>query len=115
MSAGIKAVGRFINRGTDSNDGMLIGVAFKGSPLKENTVYQIIEAQGELVIREVGPSVIANHRSERWDESPVELSWVSLEEQLNISYEKELFLSREEYNESVRKDPLLARFSNPGE
>lgn len=92
----IKTVGRFINRGADDKDGLLIGTAFRNNPFKPNTVYEIVDILGELIIREVGKSIVADN-SETFRDSPMQLTWGSSIEQVLNTAGKYLFLSRDEY------------------
>lgn len=92
----IKSVGRFIHRGCDENDGLIIGAAFKGNPFKPNTVYEIVDVLGELVIREVGESFILGKN----DKPPYPRygdTWGSSVDQILSAHGKYLMLTRIEY------------------
>lgn len=92
----VKPVARFINRGTGEGDGLLIGAAFQNNPFKPNTIYEIVDVLGELIIREVGQSIVAGN-NETHRESPVQLTWGSSIEHVLNDAGKYLFLSRQEY------------------
>lgn len=96
MADAIKAVGRFIHRGSGPNDGMIIGSAFKNNPFKPNTLYEIVDVLGELVIREVGESIVAGE-GETYHDSPVGHTWGSSIEHILNEQGKYLFLSRDEF------------------
>jgi hypothetical protein len=57
-----RPVARLWVRGSDKNDGMILGTAFKGTRnvLKANTVYEITNVMGDLILREFGPSCVGN-------------------------------------------------------
>jgi hypothetical protein len=95
MSDKTKAVGRFIHRGSGPNDGLILGAAFKNNPFKPNTLYEIVDILGELVIREVGESIIAGE-GETYHDSPVQHTWGTSIEHVINEQGKHLFLSREE-------------------
>lgn len=59
-SNGFRAVARIVMRGPDETDGLgLLALMDKNQKFfKRDTIYQIDEIMGELVIREVGPSAI---------------------------------------------------------
>lgn len=97
----IKRVGRFIHRGCDENDGLLIGAAFKGNPFKPSTVYEIIDVFGELQVRELGDSHIRPHDEPRHGRNGE--TWASTIDQLLSENGPALILTREEYADLMYK------------
>lgn len=91
----MKTIARLVTRMIDENDGLMIGILMKNNNFfKPQTVYEIVNILGELVIKEVGPSCISLKKTER--------SYVSWSQ--DISYilsvsEKCLWLTQKEYDE----------------
>lgn len=58
----LRPVARLWVRGCNKDDSMILGTAFKGTQnvLKANTVYEITNVVGDLILREVGPSCVGN-------------------------------------------------------
>jgi hypothetical protein len=53
------SIGRFVTRGTaDGRVDLALFFATKDSGLKPNTVYELAAIDGEVVMREVGPSIM---------------------------------------------------------
>ena len=53
------AIGRFVTRGTsDGRVDLALFFATKDSELKPNTVYELFSVDGEVTVREVGPSIM---------------------------------------------------------
>jgi hypothetical protein len=97
----IKPIARLVSRSssaTSATDGLLIGTRLTGETFfKPNMVYEILEIDGQHVIREVGTSVIADpNAGENVSDSPVRETWGA---PLNhvLCQGKNLFLSREEF------------------
>ena len=92
----MKAVGRFIFRGCDDKDGLIIGASFRSHDFKPNTVYEIRDVVGELMVCEVGESIIAG-RDETYHEAPSRDTWGSAIGDILANHGAELMLSRAEY------------------
>jgi hypothetical protein len=92
----MKAVGRFIFRGCDDKDGLIIGASFRSHNFKPNTVYEIRDVVGELMVCEVGESIIAG-RDETYHEAPSRDTWGSAIGDILANHGAELMLSRAEY------------------
>jgi hypothetical protein len=92
----MKAVGRFIFRGCDDKDGLIIGASFRSHNFKPNTVYEIRDVVGELMVCEVGESIIAG-RDETYQEAPSRDTWGSAIGDILANHGAELMLSRAEY------------------
>lgn len=108
----IRPVGRFIHRGCDENDGLLIGAAFKGNTFKPNTVYEIVDVLGELTIREVGLSFIRNMNEPR--HGRVGETWGSSIEQIMNEHGPALILTRDEYAQILyqrHREMLIKQYS----
>jgi len=56
---GLRRIARLLVRGADKKDGIIIGVAFKGSRdvLKSGTIYELREVLGEIMLVEAGPAL----------------------------------------------------------
>jgi hypothetical protein len=107
----IKPVGRFIHRGCDEKDGLLLGAAFIGNPFKPNTVYEIVDVLGELTVREVGQSFIRGTDEPR--HGLVGETWGSSVEQLMTEHGPALILTREEYAQILyqrRRETLIKEY-----
>jgi len=89
----LKPVARLVVRRCDKKDGLILGVLLKpGKPfLKPNTVYEIQEFDGELIIKKVGPSFLTKK------------AWGSAYEDLMERHGKYFFLSKKEYVECCKK------------
>lgn len=89
-------IARLIFRGTHEGDGLIIGTSLKSHDFfKPNTVYEISVFDGEMTIREVGESVVAQPGPDHV-RSPVRATWgSSVNELLHLG--PSLFLSRDEY------------------
>lgn len=99
----MKVLGRFVFRGMDSNDGLIIGSSFKGHDFfLPNTVYEITDWMGQIVLRPVGESIVAR-TGETYHDSPVQRTWGSSFDQLVLELGPELLLTREEYAEIKKK------------
>jgi hypothetical protein len=99
--ADIKVVGRFIHRGCDATDGLLIGAAFKGNDFKPSTVYEIVDVLGQLQIRELGDSHIRPHTEPRYGRTGE--TWASSIEQLLNENGPALILTRQEMADVLYK------------
>lgn len=97
-----KPVARFISRGCDEKDGLIIGSALRGSLFKPNTVYEIMDTMGEYVIREVGESIIAGV-GEKYEDAPSGDTWASDIGCILNTHGKTLFLTREEYAQHLEQ------------
>lgn len=107
----IKTVGRFIHRGCDEKDGLLIGAAFRGNSFKPNTVYEIIDVLGQLTIREVGQSFIRGANEPQHGRTGE--TWGSSIEQLMTEHGPALVLTREEYAQVLyqrRRETLIKEY-----
>lgn len=95
-------IARLIFRGTHEGDGLIIGTALKTHNFfRANTVYELSAFDGEMMIREVGESVVSQPGPDH-AKSPVRASWgSSVNELLHIG--PELFLSRDEYEMIMKK------------
>lgn len=93
----INALGRFVFRGCDDSDGLIIGAAFRRHAFFErNTVYEIREVLGELSIHAIGESIV-RHVGEPGTNSNSNYTWGSTVGQLLDEMGQELILTREEY------------------
>lgn len=92
----MKVVGRFIFRGCDDKDGLIIGASFRSHDFKPNTVYEIRDVVGELMVCEVGESIIAG-RHETHQQAPSRDTWGSAIGDILANHGAELMLSRAEY------------------
>jgi len=110
----IKAVGRFIHRGCDANDGLLIGAAFHGNPFKPNTVYEVVDVLGQLTVREIGQSAILNMNEPR--KSALASTWGSSIDELLVHRGATLVLTREEYAQVLyqrHREVLIKEYGAP--
>jgi hypothetical protein len=108
----IKTVGRFIHRGCDENDGLLIGAAFRGNSFKPNTVYEIVDVLGELTVREVGQSFILGANEPRHGRTGE--TWGSSVDQLMCEHGPALILTREEHAQILyqrHREMLIKQYS----
>lgn len=66
---------RFVTRGTGiDGEGavdLILGAGMKGNNLKPNTVYEIMSIDGELTVREIGPSCRMNKRAWQCDANSI--------------------------------------------
>jgi hypothetical protein len=64
----LKPIARLVFRGSGPNDGIIIGCSIKGHKFfKPNTVYELKEVMGEVIIEEVGKSWLgADKRRKEW-------------------------------------------------
>jgi hypothetical protein len=93
----MRAIGRFIFRGCNDADGLLVGASFQGHDFfKPNTVYEFREVLGEVSIHAIGESII-RHIGEPATNANSMLTWGSSIDQLLSETDKELVLTREEY------------------
>lgn len=107
----MKVIARMTTRLAGEGDGMILCAAMKGHDFfKPNTVYEMKEIFGEVVLREVGKSVIADE-GETYRESPISHTWGTDAGQLMAEFGGVMFLSREEYAQikQQRKEERKAR------
>lgn len=106
------AIGRFVTRGTaDGRVDLALFFAAKDSELKPNTVYELFSVDGEVTVREVGPSIMRRKTEAERIGMPCwgnDLSTI-----VNIG-SKHLVLSEEEYlrarEERNQNDPEFLEF-----
>jgi hypothetical protein len=85
----IKPLARLVFRGSGKNDGLIIGSSIKEHNFfKPNTVYELREVLGEVVIKEVGPSWLGDRKRQEWSRTIGDI--------LDI-HGSRAFLSKEEY------------------
>lgn len=93
----MKTIGRFIFRGHDENDGLILGASFKSHDFfKANTVYEIVDVFGDVTIREIGEAILTR-AGEKPSESPCAQTWGSTVDQLLNELGPDLILTRKEY------------------
>jgi hypothetical protein len=109
----VKALGRFVFRGCNDSDGLLIGVSFRNHEFfKRNTVYEIRDVFGEVSIHAVGESII-RHIGEEVTNTNSMLTWGSSVNQLLDETGRELVLTREEYKQILygrRRQDLIREY-----
>jgi hypothetical protein len=92
----MKAIARLLVRGGGRKDGIIIGVAMKGSRnvLKPATIYELREVLGEIVLVEAGPAYCDDKpRSPGYG---VDLS--------RLVEEQHFYLTKEEHRRAVEDD-----------
>jgi hypothetical protein len=97
-----KTVARFVTRFQGENDGLFIGALTNGGKgvLKPNTIYEIQEILGQLVIVEIGMACGAgtdNCLGDKYNSPGVMFHWGSDIGDLIASYGGQMFLSAKEY------------------
>ena len=85
-------------RGADPKDGAILGITFKGTRdvFKANHIYELREAMGEVILKDLGPSWLGN--------KPGDLAYgrhIGDVFELSKNY---LGLTKEEYMEQYKKD-----------
>ena len=57
-----RPLARFWVRGCDANDGLLVGITFKGTRdlFKANHLYELQEVMGDIILKDLGPSWLGN-------------------------------------------------------
>lgn len=100
----MKPVARFVTRLQGEGDGLFVGSVTNDHPFKPNTVYEIVDVLGELVIREVGMAAGSgpdNCAGENFRENGTMFSWGSEIGYIMSCYGNRVLLSLEEYD-SIR-------------
>jgi hypothetical protein len=109
----MRAIGRFIFRGCNDADGLLVGASFQNHDFfKPNTVYEFREVLGEVSIHAIGESII-RHIGEPATNVNSMLTWGSSIDQLLSETDKELVLTREEYKTILygrRRNDLIREY-----
>jgi hypothetical protein len=93
----IKPIARLVYRGSEKDDGIIIGVLFKGHNFfKPNTVYELREVMGEVVIKEVGKSWLgAKGRRNEWGRTFGDIVEI---------HGHKAFLSKKEYDHQLKQE-----------
>jgi len=98
------SIGRFVTRGTaDGRVDLALFFATKDSGLKPNTVYELAAIDGEVVMREVGPSIM---RRKLYADRIGMPSWGQDVGQVIAQGGKYIILSEEEYLKSREEQYL---------
>lgn len=111
----MKMIARLVTRGGgDENDGLIIGTRAKDNTFfKPGRVYEVLEFDGETLIKDVGPSCIAGcENGETYRDSPVGVTWASDIGHILTSAGKYLFLTMQEVinhfeSESKKREDMV--------
>lgn len=95
-----KPIARLVFRGSGKNDGLILGVSIKGHNFfKPNTVYELQEIMGEILIKEVGPSWLgADKNRKEWGRTIGDIV------EFNKGY---AYLTKKEYDKALEQKKKL--------
>lgn len=101
----IQPIMRFVVRGNSPSDGLVIGLRLTGSEdlLKPNHAYDLVECDGEIVLKDLGESCVAPSNARAEDQTVEYLTWSRDVNSLLRERGNWIFLTKDEAREELAR------------